>query len=138
METFAGRLREKTDSKHRHLPTVVSETVYWVVHAGSLNTLTQTALAFLGTWAVTTILPVHTDQKEGVTIWTIATILGSLTPQDHLSPELPVLTKLGDFTHLLNHLEMQRESHLAAYSPACHREFLNTKKICIYYKTLAP
>lgn len=47
METFAVLPQEKTDNKHQDLPTVVSESLYWVVYAGLSNTLTQTLFEFL-------------------------------------------------------------------------------------------
>lgn len=101
-----------------------SETFYRVGYAP--DTLTQTALAFLWTWAVTRILTVHIDQKDGFTTGTV------LMPQDHLSPELPVLTKLSQFACLLNHLEVLCESHLGLYISASHSRLLH-RKIFVYY-----
>lgn len=86
-------LQRKTDSRHQYLCIAGFETFCRVGYAP--DTLTQTDLAFLCTWAVTRIPTVHNDQKEGVTTWTVAILLGSLMPQDHLSPDLPVLTKLS-------------------------------------------
>lgn len=116
---FYGEKQQTPASPH------CSETFYRVGYAP--DTLTHTALAFLWTWALTRIPTVHTDQKEGFTTGTVATTLWSLMPQDHLSPELPVLTKLSQFACLLKHLEVLCESHLGLYISASHSRLLHRK-----------